>query len=219
MSASESQLVETGCDNKAWKSKLKLLHVTSTWKQHIWKWVPKRAEHTVIFSCNFHSLQIPVRSKSHFTHKLLNTISKTNFKLWWHWAIEMFHSIPKKESTVVPPVREKIQKPDALHHSATTSLSLSMLQPVFYKLCWQLQGERKTNSISEATFMTSPTQWGQAAGLLRLVHPAWLLLSVSSSKRGKWMEILKVHWIPCLQHYLPLSALHCEPSLVCQALY
>jgi hypothetical protein len=38
----------------------------------------------------------------------------------------MFHSIPKKESTVVPPVREKIEKSDPLHHSATTSLSLSV---------------------------------------------------------------------------------------------
>jgi len=38
----------------------------------------------------------------------------------------MFHSIPKKESTVVPPVREKILKSDPLHHSATTSLSLSL---------------------------------------------------------------------------------------------
>jgi hypothetical protein len=35
----------------------------------------------------------------------------------------MFHSTPKKESTVVPPVREKIEKSDPLHHSATTSLS------------------------------------------------------------------------------------------------
>jgi hypothetical protein len=38
----------------------------------------------------------------------------------------MFHSIPKKESTVVPPVRDKIEKPDPLHHSATTTLSLSL---------------------------------------------------------------------------------------------
>jgi hypothetical protein len=38
----------------------------------------------------------------------------------------MFHPIPKKESTVVPPVREKIEKSDPLHHSATTTLSLSL---------------------------------------------------------------------------------------------
>jgi hypothetical protein len=68
----------------------------------------------------------------------------------------MFHSIPKKESTVVPPVREKIEKSDPLHHSATTSLSISLsLSPCYNQYSTNFVG---SYSISEATFITSPTQ-------------------------------------------------------------